>query len=243
MDTVVPVDIPESVAAAQERASERGFELSSEAEVGQLMACLANAVAIGGRILEIGTGCGVGLSWIVHGVGSRTDVEVVSVELDPALADATRSVGWPSWVSIVEGDGADLVGTIGSFDLIFPDTPGGKIFKLRKTISTLRPGGFLLINQRGIRTSGGWLCGGPRTPAIQRPGAAAARATTGVVRVGPACGHLVQEGAELADVGGHQTRALALEPCDVVPPTLGRRIRIPLVCRGGGSGSVFQLLP
>ncbi len=150
MDTVVFVDIPESVAAAQDRASKSGFELSSEAEVGQLLACLANAVPIGGRILEIGTGCGVGLSWIVHGVGSRTDVEVISVELDRALADAARSVGWPSWVSIVEGDGADLVGTIGSFDLIFPDAPGGKIFKLRKTISTLRPGGFLLVDDMDL---------------------------------------------------------------------------------------------
>ena len=144
------VDIPESVAAAQDRASKSGFELSSEVEVGQLVACLANAAPIGGRILEIGTGCGVGLSWIVHGIGSRTDVEVVSVELDHALADATRRVGWPSWVSIVEGDGADLVGTIGSFDLIFPDAPGGKIFKLRKTISTLRPGGFLLVDDMDL---------------------------------------------------------------------------------------------
>jgi predicted O-methyltransferase YrrM len=150
MDTVVFVGIPESVAAAQDRANNSGFTLSSDPEVGQLMACLANAVPIGGWILEIGTGCGVGLSWIVHAVGSRTDVEVVSVELDPGLADATRSAGWPSWVSIVEGDGADLVGTIGSFDLIFPDAPGGKIFKLRKTISTLRPGGFLLVDDMDL---------------------------------------------------------------------------------------------
>jgi len=150
MDTVIFVDIPELVAAAQDRADRFGFELSSEPEVGQLMACLANAVSIGGRILEIGTGCGVGLSWIVHGLGSRTDVEVVSVELDPDIATSTRSVGWPAWVSIVEGDGADLVGTIGSFDLIFPDAPGGKIFKLRKTISALRPGGFLLVDDMDL---------------------------------------------------------------------------------------------
>jgi hypothetical protein len=35
MDSVVFVDIPESGAAAQERASKCGFELSSEAKVGQ----------------------------------------------------------------------------------------------------------------------------------------------------------------------------------------------------------------
>jgi demethylmenaquinone methyltransferase/2-methoxy-6-polyprenyl-1,4-benzoquinol methylase len=150
VDTVLGVDIPESVANAQSRANRFGFELSSEPEVGRLMSCLANAVPIGGRILEIGTGYGVGLSWIVHGVGTRTDVEVVSVELDPAIAEKTRSAGWPDWVSIVEGDGANLVGTIGSFDLIFPDAPGGKIFKLRKTISTLRPGGLLLVDDMDL---------------------------------------------------------------------------------------------
>ena len=150
VDTVLFVDVPKSVADAQSRANSFGFELSSEPEVGQLLACLANAVPAGGRILEIGTGCGVGLSWIVEGVGSRTDVEIVSVELDPAIAASTRSVGWPDWVSIVEGDGADLVGTIGSFDLIFPDAPGGKSFKLRKTVSTLRPGGFLLVDDMDL---------------------------------------------------------------------------------------------
>jgi demethylmenaquinone methyltransferase/2-methoxy-6-polyprenyl-1,4-benzoquinol methylase len=154
LETVVLVDIPDSVSRAQLRANQSGFELSCEPEVGLLLSCLANSVPIGGRILEIGAGCGVGLSWIVHGVGSRTDVEVVSVELDPAIAEATRSVGWPDWVSIVEGDGADLVGTLGSFELIFPDAPGGKIFKLRKTISTLRPGGFLLVDDMDLTAHG-----------------------------------------------------------------------------------------
>ena len=102
------VDIPDSVSRAQLRANQSGFELSSEPEVGLLVSCLANSVPIGGRILEIGAGFGVGLSWIVHCIGSRTDVEVVSVELDPAIAEATRRVGWPDWVSIVEGTGPTL---------------------------------------------------------------------------------------------------------------------------------------
>jgi demethylmenaquinone methyltransferase/2-methoxy-6-polyprenyl-1,4-benzoquinol methylase len=147
---VLEMDIPESVVAARDRAIRSGFGLSSEPEVGHLMACLANAVPTEGRILEIGTGFGVGLSWIVHGIGTRTDVEVISVEIDAAIAASTRSVGWPDWVSIVEGDGADLVGTIGTFDLIFPDAPGGKTVKLLETISTLRPGGLLLVDDMDL---------------------------------------------------------------------------------------------
>ena len=48
------------------------------------------------------------------------------------------------------GGRADLVGTIESFDLVFPDAPEGKIFKLHKTISKLRPGGFLLVDDMDL---------------------------------------------------------------------------------------------
>ncbi len=141
---------PDLVMAAEARAEQLGFELSSEREVGRLIAFFAQVVPVGGRILEIGTGAGVGLAWIVEGIADRTDVEVVSIEADSKLAEEVRAAGWPDWVSILEGDGADLVGTIGSFDLIFPDAPGGKIFKLRKTVSTLRPGGVLLVDDMDL---------------------------------------------------------------------------------------------
>jgi predicted O-methyltransferase YrrM len=144
------MELPAQVQAAQRRAEELGFELSSEPEVGRLIAFLSQGVPTGGRVLELGTGAGVGLAWIVHGIGQRDDVEVVSVELDGERADLVRGAGWPEWVSIVQGDGADLVGTLGSFDLIFPDAPGGKIFKLRKTVAALRPGGVLLVDDMDL---------------------------------------------------------------------------------------------
>ncbi len=75
-------ELPGSVRAAYERASSAGFELACEVEVGRLLAALAAAVPGGGRVLEIGTGVGVGLAWLVHGLGARRDVEVVTVELD-----------------------------------------------------------------------------------------------------------------------------------------------------------------
>ncbi|HKH89031.1 MAG TPA: class I SAM-dependent methyltransferase [Acidimicrobiales bacterium] len=148
--TVPGVELPPAVAAAQARAERLGFELSSEPEVGRLLAFFASRVPKGGRMLELGTGAGVGLAWIVHGIGDRHDVEVVSVEIDGEQAAHTRAAGWPGWVSILEGDGADLVGTLGSFDLIFPDAPGGKIFKLRKTIAALRPGGVILVDDMDL---------------------------------------------------------------------------------------------
>lgn len=153
------IEIPPTVLAAQARAERRGFELSSELEVGRLIAFFAQAVPADGRVLEIGTGAGVGLAWIVEGIGDRSDVEVVSIELDGELVEEARSAEWPKWVSILNGDGADLVGTLGSFDLIFPDAPGGKIFKLRHTTEALRPGGVLLVDDMDLsRHSDPELC-------------------------------------------------------------------------------------
>ena len=119
-------ELPGSVPAAYERADRAGFQLACEVEVGRLLAALAAAVPSGGRVLEIGTGVGVGLAWLVHGLGARQDVEVVTVELDDEVQRAALSAPWPPWVCFESGDGAEVVGSLGQFDLIFPDAPGGR---------------------------------------------------------------------------------------------------------------------
>jgi demethylmenaquinone methyltransferase/2-methoxy-6-polyprenyl-1,4-benzoquinol methylase len=139
------------VLAAYARAADTGFQLSCEVEVGRLLAALSAAVPEGGRILEIGTGVGVGLAWLVHGLGDRHDVEVVTVELDDEVQQTARSAPWPPWVRFELGDGAEVVGRLGQFDLIFPDAPGGKIFKLRQTVAALRPGGVLVVDDIDLR--------------------------------------------------------------------------------------------
>jgi len=143
-------ELPGSVMAAYERAARSGFRLACEADVGRLLAALAAAVPSGGRVLEIGTGVGVGLAWLVHGLGARRDVEVVTVELDDELQRTALSAPWPPWVRFESGDGAEVVGRLGQFDLIFPDAPGGKIFKLRRTVAALRPGGVLVVDDMDL---------------------------------------------------------------------------------------------
>jgi len=143
-------ELPEIVAAAYERAVGTGFLFACEVDVGRLLATWAAAVPDGGRILEIGTGVGVGLAWLVHGLGARGDVEVVTVELDDAIQQVALSAPWPPWVRFESGDGAEVVGRLGQFDLIFPDAPGGKILKLRRTLAALRPGGTLIVDDMDL---------------------------------------------------------------------------------------------
>jgi len=143
-------ELPENVLAAYERAVRTGFLLACEVDVGRLLAALAAAVPGGGRVLEIGTGVGVGLAWLVHGLGARQDVEVVTVEVDDAVQRAALSARWPPWVRFESGDGAEAVGRLGQFDLIFADAPGGKIFKLRRTVAALGEGGVVVVDDMDL---------------------------------------------------------------------------------------------
>jgi demethylmenaquinone methyltransferase/2-methoxy-6-polyprenyl-1,4-benzoquinol methylase len=122
-----------------------------------VLAALAAAVPGGGRVLEIGTGVGVGvgLAWLVHGLGARRDVEVevVTVELDDEVRRTALSAPWPPWppwVRFESGDGAQAVGGLGQFDLIFPDAPGGKISGLHRTVAALRRGGVLIVDDMDL---------------------------------------------------------------------------------------------
>ncbi len=138
--------LPPLVASAQQRAIEAGFTLACEPGVGRLLATLAAAVPLHGRILEMGTGVGVGTAWIVHGLGERRDVEVISVEVDPGTAAVARTGTWPPWLSLRVADILDLLTDLGSFDLIFADSQGGKWAGLDRTIAALRPCGILLVD-------------------------------------------------------------------------------------------------
>ncbi|MBO0728524.1 MAG: class I SAM-dependent methyltransferase [Acidimicrobiaceae bacterium] len=138
--------VPALVRAAYERARSGGFELSCEREVGRFLAVLAAALPPGGRVLELGTGAGVGLAWLVHGVGTRADVSVTSVESDPEAARLAEAGRWPPFVRLELADAVEFLGRRDRYDLIFADAQGGKWEALDRTISALEPGGILVVD-------------------------------------------------------------------------------------------------
>lgn len=138
--------LPAGVSAAIARAEAAGFTLSCEPGVDRLLAALATAVPQDGRVLEMGTGVGVGTAWLVEGLGSRRDVELVSIELDPASHARASSVEWPAHVRLLQGDVLALLGGLGRFDLVFADAQGGKWEGLERTIAALAPRGVLVVD-------------------------------------------------------------------------------------------------
>jgi demethylmenaquinone methyltransferase/2-methoxy-6-polyprenyl-1,4-benzoquinol methylase len=138
------------VVRARELARTAGFTLSCEDGVGRLLAALAAAVPAGGRVVELGTGAGVGLAWLVHGLGPREDVTVTTVDTDGVLQAQVVADGWPGFVRFVVADGAAAVASLAPADLVFADAPGGKLDGLDATITALAPGGVLVVDDMDV---------------------------------------------------------------------------------------------
>src|SRR5215468_4959489 len=137
---------PPLVRQAMDRARESGFPYSCEPEVGRLLATLAAHLPAGARVLELGTGTGVGTAWIASALLPRTDVSVITVEKDPAIAALAAQGDWPGFVELRCADALAVLGGAGKFDLIFADAPGGKTEGLDRTIAALAPHGMLIVD-------------------------------------------------------------------------------------------------
>ena len=141
-----PAGIPERVLEATERAARAGFENSSEPGIGRVLMTLAAAVRPGGRVLEIGTGLGVGTAWLIEGLASGTDVQLVTIESDPQRASLAAETAWPEFVRPIVGDAVMEIGGLGTFSLVFADAEGGKLYGFDLTLAAVEPHGILILD-------------------------------------------------------------------------------------------------
>ncbi|QFY13615.1 SAM-dependent methyltransferase [Nonomuraea phyllanthi] len=135
---------PPLVTAALDRAGD--FAHSCDPAVGRLLAALAAHVPQDGRVLELGTGVGVGLAWLASGLLPRTDATVTTVESDAERAARTATGDWPPFVRLLTGDALELLPGLGTFDLVFADAVAGKQVGLDLTIAALNPRGMLVVD-------------------------------------------------------------------------------------------------
>jgi predicted O-methyltransferase YrrM len=115
-------DLPSLVRTALTVASAQGFDHSCAPEQGRLLSVLARGY-VGQRIGETGTGCGVGLAWMVGATDPSTSF--VSVEIDATRAEGSAGLfaEHPN-VRVVNGNWTELR-AFGPFDLLVLDG-GGK---------------------------------------------------------------------------------------------------------------------
>jgi predicted O-methyltransferase YrrM/GNAT superfamily N-acetyltransferase len=123
-----------------------GFTMASEPKTGALLAALA-ATKPGGRLLELGTGTGIGTAWLLAGMDATARLDTVDTDAD-VVAIATRHLGGDPRVAFHVLDGGDFIAQApqGQFDLIFADAWPGKFSHLDATLALLRTGGLYVID-------------------------------------------------------------------------------------------------
>jgi predicted O-methyltransferase YrrM len=123
------------------------FELSCHVRQGRLLSILAGGRP-GGLIGETGTGCGVGLAWMLS--SSDAGTQLVSVEADPDRAAAARRLFAEDARVTVICDDWEAIVAHGPFDLLVLDGGGaGKARADERRVdprAVLRPGGTLVMD-------------------------------------------------------------------------------------------------
>ena len=146
MDDFEGIALPDRLPEILEATRALGFLRSSDLLVGNLLRTLA-ATKPGGRLLELGTGTGVGTSWLLDGMDRAAGL--VTVERDAAVQEVARRVlGADPRVRFVTGDGEDFMRSQApeSYDLIFADGGAGKFTHLDLALALLRPGAIYLVD-------------------------------------------------------------------------------------------------
>lgn len=132
--------LPELVGRAQALAAAHGFEHSCSDDVGRLLRILARRCR---RVGELGTGLGVGASWILTGLAPGGSL--VTIENDRGRAAAVRDLlrGEPA-ARVQLGDWTELLDEP-PFDLLFADVTAAKDHG-EEVLRAVAPGGLVLLD-------------------------------------------------------------------------------------------------
>lgn len=128
------------------QSKELNFPMLSDSYTGSFLRTLVQAKP-GGRFLELGTGTGLSLTWIVQAMDDAS--VVISIDNEALYQSvAQQFFGDDPRVHLVCTDGHAwlLENREDKFDLIFADAWPGKFSVLDETLAMLKPGGFYLID-------------------------------------------------------------------------------------------------
>ena len=145
MDDTFVKNPPPALVPIQADTERIGFPLPSEPKTGSLLRLFA-ASKPRGRLLELGTGTGVGTAWLLAGMDTRS--RLVSVDTDPNVQEiARRQLGRDPRIEFHLGDGgAFLNNSSQQYDLIYADAWPGKFTHLDCALSRLAVGGIYFID-------------------------------------------------------------------------------------------------
>lgn len=142
----LPIDIPPRVQRAQQIADKGRFKLSCEHRVGALLRALA-ASKPGGRFLELGSGVGVGASWLLAGMD--TSASLVTIEIAERVSEVCRRIlADDPRAEVINGDADEWLAnyTGQPFDFVFVDTTSAKFDGAELVLRVLAPGALYVTD-------------------------------------------------------------------------------------------------
>lgn len=145
MDDLAAIALPAGYERLLARSREAAFTMNSDVLTGSLLRSLA-ASKPGGALLELGTGCGLGTSWLLDGMDAASSL--VSVDTDSRVqAIAADELARDARLTLLLEDGAGfLASTERRFDLIYADAWPGKYSHLDDALRLLKPGGIYVAD-------------------------------------------------------------------------------------------------
>lgn len=148
---------PATLEAIEADAEDLGFGMSCGEAVGHLLRALA-AAKPGGRILELGTGVGVGTAWLLAGMDEHARLDTLDNDAE-RLGVARRHHTLDPRVTIYETDGGEWLSARATdegpgYDLVFADTRPGKFTHLDEALSLVDHGGFYVVDDLARRPAG-----------------------------------------------------------------------------------------
>ncbi|CAG2535242.1 Predicted O-methyltransferase YrrM [Maribacter dokdonensis] len=146
MNDNIILDIPRVHSSIVRKSEEIGFTMPSDLYIGSFLKTLI-ASKPNGRFLEIGTGIGLSLSWMIDGMD--TDSFLISIDNDQQLtAIAENYFGDDQRVELICKNGTEWIkGYTGEkFDLIFADAWPGKYSEIDEVLDLIKVGGFYIVD-------------------------------------------------------------------------------------------------
>jgi len=155
--TDTDIKIPKSYNRIQEDSEKINFSMPSDLKTGCLLRTLVTSKP-NGYFLELGTGTGLSLAWIIEGMDKNS--KVISVDNDEKyLSIARKYFDNDERVKIICDDGSHWIhaNQDKKFDLIFADTWPGKYNTLDEVLLMLKVGGLYVIDDMLVQPN--WPAG------------------------------------------------------------------------------------
>jgi predicted O-methyltransferase YrrM len=144
--TDTQIEVPKNYKIIQEDSKQINFSMPSDLQTGCLLRTLVTSKP-NGFFLELGTGTGLSLAWIVEGMDKYSNVISLDNE-EKYLSIAKKYFDKDKRVKIICGDGVNWIknNQEKQFDLIFADSWPGKYNTLEEVLSMLKVGGLYVID-------------------------------------------------------------------------------------------------